>query len=187
METLLCSRSHSHQSRTPSAMVYRLSLASDANAATTATLTRACGIPLPAIDGANDVIDETLDMFRANVLFRKFDVAHEADKLLAMLTATCASALRRLANARDRNEGERIAKEFASETFAIPGDGDFEFPGLFPVAETRREADAYRAFMKRAREAIATRLVDRCFDKDTGAPNKFWMAFAKRKFMNIKT
>jgi actin related protein 2/3 complex subunit 3 len=37
--------------------------------------------------------------------------------------------------------------------------------------------------LKQAREELGRRLVGRVYGED-GAPSKFWMVFAKRRFMN---
>jgi actin related protein 2/3 complex, subunit 3 len=162
-------------------MVYRLSIVCDG---TDAGMKHACGVPMVPITGTDDAIDDALNAFRANVLFRKFDVRCGADKLLVVLTFFASEVLKRFERCANKGEGEKAAKELALARFACPGDGDFEFGGLLPAPETRVEGDEYRTFMKRCREAIALRLVERCFDGETGAPNKFWMAFSKRKFMN---
>jgi hypothetical protein len=43
--------------------------------------------------------------------------------------------------------------------------------------------DALRAYLKQAREETGARLVPKCYTEDD-KPNKFWLAFARRKFMN---
>ena len=48
---------------------------------------------------------------------------------------------------------------------------------------TRAAADALRAYLKLAREETGARLVPKCYTEED-KPNKFWMAFSKRKFMN---
>ena len=48
---------------------------------------------------------------------------------------------------------------------------------------TRAAADALRAYLKQAREETGARLVPKCYTEED-KPNKFWMAFSKRKFMN---
>ena len=44
-------------------------------------------------------------------------------------------------------------------------------------------ADSTRSYFKQLRTAVSKRLAPRLYFAD-GTPNKFWMAFAKRKFMN---
>ena len=69
----------------------------------TANCTFACGLPvlplrassgLQAVD-ARDVVDETIYTYRANVLFRNFEVKGPADKLLIYLTLFVCQCLRR--------------------------------------------------------------------------------------------
>jgi actin related protein 2/3 complex subunit 3 len=38
--------------------------------------------------------------------------------------------------------------------------------------------------LKQLREEVTLRMLDRLYNDD-GSPNKWWMAFAKRKFMKI--
>ena len=154
----------------------------------------ACGVPIltPSTTTTtttsgedDDFIDEILNGFRANVLYRSFDVRSPADRLLVYLTCFASEALRKYAEkCPDKRTAIKAAKELACERFACPGDADFEFGALLPAPETREEMEKFRAFARRCREEIAVRLVDRCYDDVTGAPDKFWMAFAKRKFLN---
>jgi actin related protein 2/3 complex subunit 3 len=86
------------------------------------------------------------------------------------------------------------------EPFALPGDAGWPLGGLFTPPANREEAgacgarssgarpdaspaDALRAYLKQAREETGARLVLKCYTEDD-KPNKFWMAFSKRKFMN---
>lgn len=157
----------------------------------------ACGVPLVTVtrtaasasasasSRARDAIDEVLDGFRANVLYRKFDVRSGSDRLLAYLTFFASDALRKYAEGcPDKRTAVKAARELASGRFACPGEADFEFGALLPAPETREEGEKFRAFARVCREEIAVRLVERCYDDATGAPDKFWMAFAKRKFLN---
>ncbi len=50
-------------------------------------------------------------------------------------------------------------------------------------ALTTPHTDALRAYLKQAREEVGLRLLPLCYTPD-GQPNKFWMAFSRRKFMN---
>lgn len=64
----------------------------------------ACGLPLlpiargtPSNDrsGTRDIVDEALYTFRANILFRTFEVKGAADKLLIYLTLFVCQCLKR--------------------------------------------------------------------------------------------
>ena len=69
------------------------------------------------------------------------------------------------------------------EPFALPGDAGWPLGGLFTPPASREEGDALRAYLKQAREETGARLVLKCYTED-GRPNKFWMAFSRRKFLN---
>lgn len=43
--------------------------------------------------------------------------------------------------------------------------------------------DTLRLYLKQLRTALSKRLAPKLYLED-GSPNKFWMAFSKRKFMN---
>jgi actin related protein 2/3 complex subunit 3 len=101
----------------------------------------------------------------------------------------------------------------AVEPFSIPGDAQWPLGGLFSPPATKEEAgaltfcriashriassllnahvacpptsDVLRAYLKQAREEVGLRLAGRCFTAE-GQPNKWWMAFSRRKFMNAE-
>ena len=52
-----------------------------------------------------DIIDEVLTYFRANVLFRNFDVRGSADKTLIYLTLHAVQCLVKLEKIEDKNAG----------------------------------------------------------------------------------
>ena len=54
----------------------------------------------------DDIIDEVLMYFRANVLFRNFDVRGGADKTLIYLTLHAVQCLVKLEKIEDKNAGE---------------------------------------------------------------------------------
>jgi actin related protein 2/3 complex subunit 3 len=114
-------------------------------------LPTACGVPLMPlrVGGAqqggagegDDVVQEALDAFRANVLFRSFDVESPADKLLIYVTLFLSSCLRRFAaaGAGGAAEAERLAYAAAHEPFPYPGQAGFPLPGLFSAPQSKEE------------------------------------------------
>jgi actin related protein 2/3 complex subunit 3 len=62
-----------------------------------------------------------------------------------------------------------------------------------PVPDSQRfpspyaaSAETLKGFLRQLREALVPRLLERVYapDAEGGAPNKFWLAFSKRKFIN---
>jgi len=153
----------------------------------------ACGIPIDlrfrtSDDEAPDFIDDALDALRADVLSRRMAMTTPMDRLRATLAARAHETLRTCAtDARCASKGEamkRVMEDARARVWA-PGEAGYDgIPGAEREAESEAEREAYRAFTRRCREAIATRLVERCYNGVTGERDKFWMAFAKRRFMN---
>eukprot|EP00898_Chlorokybus_atmophyticus_P001913 jgi/Chlat1/2722/Chrsp182S02894 len=142
-----------------------------ANDGTAPSCAVACGCPLlplkqkdRAAEPAEDIVDEAINTFRANVLFRSFEVKSGADKLLIYLTFFISLCLKRLEPCKSKADGQR-----AMMTLSLEGDTKL----VVDVIATPQTKD----------EAVCRRLLEKCYLGD-GTQNKFWLAFAKRKFMN---
>jgi len=132
--------------------------------------------------GKEDIIDEVLNLFRANVLFRNFEVQGGADRTLIYLTLHVVQCLVKCEKIEDKQLAIKELKALATKQFICPGEAGFPLAGLFPSPSNRTETDAFRAYFKQAREELALRLCDRLFDGPT-SKNKWWQSFSKRKFM----
>lgn len=133
---------------------------------------------------AADIVDEAIALFRANVLFRRFDVRGPADKLLVYLTLYINMALRRIEACGSEAEGIKALINLGLERFPIPGEPGFPLGGLLDAPQTKMEAEALRNYLKQAREETSGRLLENVYTVE-GKANKWWLAFGKRKFMNI--
>jgi len=137
-----------------------------------------------AFDGeGEDVIDEALTYYRANVLFRNYELQGGADRIIIYLTLYISACLARLAQVADVKSGEKVLQAYAWESFALPGQHGFPFNGFFDKAKDRVEEDDFKAYFKQAREETGQRLIKLSCTPD-GKPSKYWTCFAKRKFMN---
>ncbi|KAL0483597.1 actin-related protein 2/3 complex subunit 3 [Acrasis kona] len=145
--------------------------------------------PAPSENNAeqDDVIDEVLKYFKANVLFRKFQIEDGADRVLIYLTVYVHQCLLRLErkNVQNRGEADKVLFSLAQERFALPGESDFVLGGFFPKPENATEKSLIEGFLKQAREETGLRLLDKIFvDGPTQPPSKYWMQFARHKFLN---
>ncbi|CAF4590229.1 unnamed protein product, partial [Rotaria socialis] len=77
-----------------------------------------------------DIIDEALKYFRANIFFRNYDIKHDADRTLIYLTLYIAECLRRLQKCQSRIQAQKELSALAISTFPIPGDADFPLNGM---------------------------------------------------------
>ncbi|KAG1718986.1 actin-related protein 2/3 complex subunit 3, partial [Suillus lakei] len=72
-----------------------------------------------------DIIDETLDLFRANSLFRNFEIKGPADRLLIILILYISDCLAKIGSARTvptQIEASKMLNTLSVDNLAIPGD-----------------------------------------------------------------
>ncbi|KAG8469103.1 hypothetical protein KFE25_007621 [Diacronema lutheri] len=145
-----------------------------------------CRGPAPSLTaGKEDIIDEVLFFFKANVLFRNFEVRGSADRLLVYLTLYVTECLKRVEAAPSKADAVRALNNMALESFAIPGDASFTLGPYFPTPENRQEADFVRSYFRQLREETGRRVVEKCYiDGETRVPSKWWTSLSKRRFMN---
>eukprot|EP00455_Lapot_gusevi_P014421 TRINITY_DN171_c0_g1_i6.p1 TRINITY_DN171_c0_g1~~TRINITY_DN171_c0_g1_i6.p1 ORF type:complete len:176 (+),score=76.03 TRINITY_DN171_c0_g1_i6:74-601(+) len=141
----------------------------------------------PAMSDQLDIVDEAIDFYRANVLFRSYDPKGPADRILCYLTIWIGECIRVLAKyPRDKKEGLKQLTTFSMNNFTVPGDRGFSLGGFFTVPKVRAEGDLFRAYFRQLREETAKRVFERVYKED-GTADKFWLSFGKKKFMNINT
>ncbi|KAM6496065.1 actin-related protein ARPC3 [Amanita muscaria] len=144
--------------------------------------------PAPAADPSQlDILDETLDLFRANSLFRNFEIKGPADRLLIIFILFISDCLQKLGNARttpNQIEATKSLNTLAVDNFPIPGDANFPLNAHYAPPSSRVDADYLRQYLTQVRQELAARLVEKLYADGTGKPSKWWMSFQKRRFMN---
>lgn len=140
--------------------------------------------PLYPPQSEYDIIEETLDLFRANCFFKNFEIKGPADRLLIygiLFVSDCLSKLTRLVNLK---EAVRILNNLALDLFLLPGDVGFPLNSLYQAPATKNEADLLRGYLQQFRQELADRLLKRVYADDEAVPSKYWLAFTRRRFMN---
>ncbi|KAJ7129403.1 actin-related protein 2/3 complex subunit 3 [Mycena epipterygia] len=144
--------------------------------------------PAPVADAElPDIIDETLDLFRANSLFRNFEIKGPADRTLIVLILYVSDCLAKIGSARTvptQIEASKSLNTLSVDNFAIPGDANFALNAHYAAPASRQESDYLRQYLVQVRQELAARLVERLYADGTGKPSKWWMSFQKRRFMN---
>ncbi|KAK3809552.1 MAG: actin-related protein 2/3 complex subunit 3 [Benniella sp.] len=139
--------------------------------------------PSPIADpDSEDIIDEALNLFRANVLFRNFEIKGPADRVLIYLILYITECLNKLTKNPSLREAEKLLTTAALGNFAIPGDAQFPLNALYEPPANKGDADLLRQYISQLRQEMAVRLPNRIYENDR--PGKWWMCFHKRKFMN---
>jgi len=145
--------------------------------------TKCKGPAPPGPADKEDIIDETLNFFKANVLFRNFEVKGPADRVLIYLTLYTSQCLSKLAG-QNKNSADKLLYQLAIENFALPGDRNFALGGIVTNPANRAETDTIRQYLTQLRQELGIRLVQRVFAQGDAQPDKWWMCFQKRKFLN---
>jgi len=96
--------------------------------------------PCEADPNAEDIIDEALNLFRANVLFRNFEIKGDADRVLIYLILFITECLGKLARNPSLREAEKILSTLAVGNFAIPGDATFPLNALYASPTNKMDA-----------------------------------------------
>lgn len=130
-----------------------------------------------------DILDESLSLFRANVFFRNFEIQGPADRHLIYCILFLSSCLTTLKPNQDVKSAEKALINLSLEQFNLPGEPGFPLNQAFEGPKDRPDAEQLRGYLSQVRQELAGRLVQRLYAHNPSAPDKFWMSFAKRKFM----
>lgn len=141
--------------------------------------------PEDLVDNELDIIDEALFNFKANVFFKQFEIQSDSDRVLIYLTLFITECLKKLQKCTSKDQALQEVYSLAVSKFDIPGDVSFPLNTVYAKPSTLDEANQMRAYFNQLRQETGQRLVERVFDKETNKPSKWWICFAKRKFMDI--
>lgn len=132
---------------------------------------------------APDVIEEAMYYFRANMLFRNFQPRGPADNTLLYVTLFIAQCVSKCEKCKDVTEGRKeLAKLRSDQAYATPDSANWPLAGFTNKAKSAGEKDTMKAYFKQIRDETVTRIEEKLFNED-GSPNKWWLMFAKRKFL----
>jgi ARP2/3 complex ARPC3 (21 kDa) subunit len=92
-----------------------------------------------------DIIEECLTLFRANCLFRNFEIKGPADRTLIYGILFISDCLNKLGSRPSQNQQEagKALNALALENFNIPGEPGFPLNPLFASPANRNDAGTY--------------------------------------------
>ncbi|XP_023704226.1 actin-related protein 2/3 complex subunit 3-B [Cryptotermes secundus] len=140
--------------------------------------------PAPSFAKDIDIIDEALYYFKANVFFRTYEIKSEADRVLIYITLYITECLKKLQKCSTKNQGMHEMYTLAISKFDIPGDPGFPLNSVYAKPINSTEADLMRQYLQQIRQETGVRVCDKVFGSDDGKPSKWWLCFAKKKFMD---
>jgi actin related protein 2/3 complex subunit 3 len=92
-----------------------------------------------------DILDETLDLFRANSLFRNFEIKGPADRILIVLILFISDCLSKISASRvppSQIEATKSLNTLAVDAFPLPGDATFPLNAHYAAPSSRPDAGA---------------------------------------------
>ena len=143
-----------------------------------------------------DIIDEALNLYRANCFFKNFEIQGPADRLLIYVTLFVGECLVKIGSqCRGEScpslaEAQKTLNNLALANFSLPGDAGFPLNAMYDKPADRNEQDLMKSYLSQVRQEVASRLCEKIYSSsysDTAGgkrPTKWWLAFQKRKFMN---
>ncbi|KAF7992761.1 hypothetical protein HCN44_005105 [Aphidius gifuensis] len=130
-----------------------------------------------------DIIDEALYFFKANVFFRTYEIKSSADRVLIYITLYITECLKKLQKCANQNQATTEMYSLAISKFDIPGESGFPLNSVYAKPNNPTEADQMRQYLQQIRQETAARLVEKVYSEN-GKPSKWWLCFAKKKFMD---
>ncbi len=93
-----------------------------------------------------DILDETLDLFRANSLFRNFEIKGPADRLLIVLILFISDCLAKIGSAKtipSQIEATKSLNTLAVDSFPLPGDANFPLNSHYATPASRADSGEF--------------------------------------------
>mmetsp|Transcript_15134 Transcript_15134/g.26008 ORF Transcript_15134/g.26008 Transcript_15134/m.26008 type:complete len:177 (+) Transcript_15134:48-578(+) len=145
------------------------------------------GPATPADPGQPDVIDEAIRFFKANCLFRNYEVKGYADRVIVYLTFYISQCLTHLSrNQYDKDSAQKELYQLAIKQFQIPGDKGFPLGGMVTAPTSRGDTDLLKQYFTQLRQETGMRLCEFVYAHNANIPSKWWMCYAKKKFLNTE-
>lgn len=139
--------------------------------------------PAPKDTSDMDIIDEAILYFKANIFFRTYEIKSEADRTLIYITLYISECLKKLQKCQSKNEGTKEMYTLSITNFPIPGELKFPLNAMFVKPANKTEEETLRQYLQQIRQEVGVRMCEKVFDPQTDKPSKWWLCFAKRKFM----
>ncbi|EOQ99209.1 Actin-related protein 2/3 complex subunit 3 [Wallemia ichthyophaga EXF-994] len=131
-----------------------------------------------------DIISESIILFRANSLFRNFEIKGGGDRMLIYLILFISDCIAKLSRGQV-NSGDAMKQlhTLAVDSFSLPGEAGFPLNSLYAPPQSKMDADTLRSYLTQARVETVNRLIPILYAQSNTSPDKYWMSFNKRKFM----
>ncbi|XP_059082436.1 actin-related protein 2/3 complex subunit 3-like [Tigriopus californicus] len=145
--------------------------------------------PVVANNTDRDIVDESLELFKANIFFSSFEIKDRSDQLLVYCILYIVLCLRMIQKCATKERAVKEMFTLALEKFDLPGDAGFPLNCYYEPAKSQQDRDTLHKYLTQIRSEIGARLLERVFDPKIsvdGKPSKWWMCFARKRFLNVE-
>lgn len=132
-----------------------------------------------------DMPEEVIQLFRANSLFKNFEIKSYADRLLIYGILFLNDCLSKLNKNTKYKEGCKILNNFSVENFSLPGEVGFPLNNLYQAPQNKADLELLKSYLLQFRQELASRFLNKIYKDENSFPDKHWLSFSKKKFMNI--
>ncbi|CCH62930.1 hypothetical protein TBLA_0I02740 [Henningerozyma blattae CBS 6284] len=132
-----------------------------------------------------DIVDECLDLFRANSFFKNFEIKNQADRVLIYGILFINECLAHLKPNTSMNEAIKILTNVALDDFSLPGTPGFPLNAVYSVPiQDHNSMELLKSYIQQLRQELSMRLLNRLYADTQERPSKYWLGFTRRRFMN---
>jgi len=134
-----------------------------------------------------DIVDETIRLFKPNILFKSFEMKDTVDRVLVYVTLYIVECLKKLAKIDSKEKAHLEMFSMALGAHSIPGESGFPLNAFFTKPQGKEEEDM-KKYIVQLRHETGARLVEKVYDPAIsveGKPSKWWTCWSKRKFLNV--
>ena len=144
-------------------------------------------------DKNEDIIDESIRLFRANVFLKSFNINNPTDRTLSFLTVFINHFLKALrkyfdrGQLRTRKDAQNIVTRLFNVAESIPGESTFSINSVFLTEDNIKEEDKelMRDYLKLLKLESANRIVEKIWDDER--LRKHWLGLGNLSFMNVSS
>eukprot|EP00347_Sterkiella_histriomuscorum_P019025 403343255 len=143
--------------------------------------------PAPKADfDGDDIVDEAIQQFRANILFKNYSVQGPGDKTIIYLTVFIQRVLETIAKNTNEPDARKNVQALVNEAVPSPSAPGFFMGTLVLKGRGTSEEEKFKQYIKQIKEECVGRLMYMLYNPQYGTMDlKFWLAFAKRKFLKM--
>lgn len=102
--------------------------------------------PAPTGTFEQDIIDEAIYYFKANIFFRTYEVKSEVDRVLIYITLYIPECLKKLQRCANKNQGMQEMYTLAISNIDIPGESGFPLNSVYARPQTPAEGGKNRKY-----------------------------------------